>query len=231
MIKHLQSKLFVVTFLVALICFSCSKDDNTEKAMYVKGLFSFTNTDVWPARYQLLLAGFGSDTLNPLAFSIIENPGEKTLTTVDIPKLSAEARLIKLIIANQAKQPIYTLYRKEFPGALDTLELAGVDIKLLTFNRLQAQVLKSCIVCHGGSSGAAAAGLNLTPEQGYAVLVNQNSTHSSKKRVVPQNTAASFVVDVLRNKQTEFVHSASNTIDEEDIVLFEKWIGNGALKD
>lgn len=210
--------------------YSCSKSDDTPEAkVTVKAGYTFSKTQVWPSRYKIMFGAFGKDTLNPQVYAEVSNPGENILFPVVLNDVTESAALVKLYIANTAKQPVFTLSRKEITVSSATVELPNETIDLLSYPRVQSQVFSSCVACHGGSSGLPAAGLNLTPADSYSNIVNKASTHSSKNRIKPGSVAESFLVDVLKNQQTGFVHSASNTIAEEDVLLIEKWIEAGAL--
>jgi hypothetical protein len=221
--------IYGVLFVVAAFLISCSqKDEVLEKTFQVNASFSFSNTQVWPERYQIIVGAFGSDTINPLVYKIISNPGEEVTANISLTEIPESASNIKLYIANLAKQPVYTLTEQSISAQAGNLELTNSKVSLLTYTRIQKQVFSSCIVCHGGASGSPAAGLNLMFEQSYTNLVNHVAEYSTKMRVEPENTNNSFLIDVLRKKQSVFTHSASNTIAEEDIILIEQWIGTGA---
>jgi hypothetical protein len=221
--------IYGVLFVLAAFLISCSeKDEVLEKTFQVNASFSFSNTQVWPERYQIIAGAFGSDTTNPLVYKIISNPGEEVATNISLTGIPESASNIKLYIANHAKQPVHTLSEQSVSAKAGNLELTNSKVSLLTYTRIQKQVFSSCTVCHGGSSGSPAAGLNLMFKQSYANLVNHISMNSTKMRVEPGNVNNSFLTDVLRKKQSIFTHTASNTIAEEDIILIEHWIETGA---
>lgn len=219
--------MLTITFLS-----SCQKDDKEpEKTFGVGASFSFTGTQSWPERYQVVLGAFGSDTLHPLQYKVLDTPDESTDITMTLDEVSEKATLIKLYLANTAKQPVYVFYRYILPQPFAGISIPKQSITLVTFSRVQTQVFSSCSICHGGASGSPAAGLYLTAGNSFENLVSHLSANSSKMRVKPGNTGESFLIDVLRKRQTVFTHTASNTIAEEDIALIEEWITMGAWND
>lgn len=211
------------------IAWSCSKDEPQKNTFEVKAVFSFTQTDVWPERYKIILGAFGTDTVNPLVFSGIPRQQEGVAANFFLENIPEDAATIRVCVTNQSDRTVYTLFRYDVAGVSGVTDIPENEIRLLSFGRVQAQVLNNCTACHGGASGLPAAGLNLMPGHSYAGLVNQDAVNSAKKLVEPGNAGNSFLTDVLRKRQTTFDHSASNTVPEEDIVLTELWIEAGAV--
>lgn len=225
-----MKNLLIFTFTAALLLSTACSESNDiiEETYKIEATLSFSQTDVWPQRYQILAGAFGADTITPLLFTKVANIGDDMPTTVSLPTTPASAKSFRVYIANQANQPIFTLYQEPISSQTATIQIPNQEIALLSFNRIQKQVFTNCTTCHGGSSGLPAADLNLMPHFSYTNLLDITATNSKKKRVVANSLNESFVIDVIRKKQSNFVHSASNTVATEDIELVEKWISVGA---
>lgn len=213
---------------IALFC-SCGNKNNTaqpqSKSIHLS--FSFSNTQTWPQRYQIILGSFAGTSKTPLSYKALEKTSDGSIQKLQLD-VSETAENVCLYLANTARQPICIFWQSNVSGASTQTEVIPIDI--LNYQRIQAQVFNTCLACHGGSSGLPAGGLNLLEAQSWNNLVNQPSAHSSKKRVVPFDAKQSFIIQVMEQDNINFSHSASNTIVTEDIELTKQWIEKGAVK-
>ena len=220
--------IFLISVTIIATAVSCSEEEQTnENTFEVKATFRFKQTDVWPQHDKIIFGAFGKDTLNPLIYKEISVSEENESSIVTLNRVP-EGSTIKVCISNPSNQTLFTFFSYGPLNYSSFVEIPQNEINLLSFSRVQAQVLNNCTACHGGSSGLPAADLNLMPGLSYNNLVDHPSTYSEKMRIVRGNADNSFLIDVLRKRQDIFTHSASNTIEEEDIMLIEHWIEAGA---
>ncbi|MDZ7315462.1 MAG: hypothetical protein ONB24_04995 [candidate division KSB1 bacterium] len=96
----------------------------------------------------------------------------------------------------------------------------------ITFSAIQQTIFTpQCVSCHGGSYPAA--GLNLEAGKAYEALVNVPSASSPQKRVVPFNSAESYLVWVLDGKQAPLM-PPSGRLAQAQIDSVIAWIDRGA---
>ena len=104
----------------------------------------------------------------------------------------------------------------------------------VTFSRIQKEIFTvSCALsgCHTGAN--AAAGLDLSSGKAYSNLVNvQSAFDANILRVVPGNSANSFLIKRLRNTgESPSIMPPQGKLNEAAIQLVETWITNGAIND
>ncbi|MDE7108999.1 MAG: hypothetical protein K2O49_03385, partial [Muribaculaceae bacterium] len=89
----------------------------------------------------------------------------------------------------------------------------------------------TCSQCHG-ATGHAAAGLDLLPEQAYAMLVGVSSTViPDEMRVAPGDASASTLWQALATDISDaWAFSHSNLLTFEKTGFIESWINKGAEK-
>jgi hypothetical protein len=220
--KHL----YLIT--IAALLFGCAADEAEPEVTHrVAASFGFTDTDTWPERYQITMGAFAGTSITPLAYVNLTKPADGV--TVDaVLNVPEKADNIQLYVANSAHQIVSVFYKYALDGFTADVSIPHQPIGLVSYTRVQGQVFVTCIACHGGASGLPAANLNLTEGQSHSNLIDVTATFSTKKRVVPNDTAQSFIIDVLRERNLTFAHTASMTIDDEDVELLKKWIVAGA---
>jgi len=199
-----------------------------EKANWdVQVSLSFTDAQYWPEGQQIRVGAFASgDTKNPVASIGVSKPsGENTQVAIgSIPEGTYRFKLYVTENSNY-KADLADLGEE---AVISDLSLSKTGITLISFDRVQRQVLNSCILCHGGSSGQLAANLNLMPGKSYAQLVGVSSVKSPTFiRVNPESATYSYLVKVL-NKDIDFDHAASSSATVADKQLITDWINEGA---
>jgi len=199
-----------------------------EKASWnVQVSLSFTDSQYWPEGQQIRVGAFNAgDMKNPVASVVVTRPsGENTQFAIgSIPEGTyqfkvylTENSIYKVDLADLGEEAV-----------ISDLSLAKTGITLISFDRVQRQVLNSCILCHGGSSGQLAANLNLMPGKSYAQLVGVSSVKNPTFiRVNPESATYSYLVKVL-NKDIDFDHAASSSATVADKQLITDWINEGA---
>lgn len=190
-------------------------------------LLSFTDTQYWPEGQQIRVGAFTSgDMKNPVASIGVGKPsGENTQVAIgSIPEGTYRFKLYVTENSNY-KADLADLGEETVAG---DLSLSKTGITLITFDRVQRQVLNACILCHGGSSGQLAANLNLMPGKSYAQLVGVPSVKNPAFiRVNAESATYSYLVKVL-NKDIDFDHAASSSATAADKQLITDWINEGA---
>lgn len=218
---------FVLTLLVMAL--ACTHEYiPEEKAIWnVQVSLSFTDVPYWPEGQQIRVGAFSADDpKNPVASIGVSKPsGENILVAIGaVPEGIYQFKVYVTENANY-KSDIASLGEEDVSG---DLSLSKIGITLISFDRIQRQILNSCILCHGGSSGQLAANLNLMPGKSYAQLVGVPAfKNSSFQRVNVGSGTYSYLVKVL-NKDIDFDHAASSSATAADKQLITDWINEGA---
>ncbi len=193
----------------------------------IRAELSFADAQYWPLGQQIRLGAFASgDTKNPVASIGIEKPvsGKAVVAIGAVPE---GTYLVKVYVTENTVFKADIADLGEFNVNSDQA-LTKNDIKLVTFSRIQQQILNSCILCHGGSSGQLAANLNLMPGKSYTQLVGIPAyKNASFLRVHAGSGNYSYLYKVL-NKDIDFDHAASSSASSADKQLIFDWINDGA---
>lgn len=199
-----------------------------EKAAWnVQVSLSFTDAQYWPEGQQIRVGAFSADDpKNPVASIGVGKPsGENILVAIGaVPEGIYEFKVY--VTENVTYKSDIANLGEEVVGS--DLSLSKSGITLLSFDRIQRQILNSCILCHGGSSGQLAANLNLMPGKSYTQLVDIPAyKNASFQRVKVGSGTYSYLVKVL-NKDIDFDHAASSSATASDKQLITDWINEGA---
>ena len=206
-------------------------DSESIDGVSVSASFGFLHTETYPVSDEVLFGAFG-DSEVPIVSKTVSKPANDEVIMVSLSNIPENTISIRLSLAKSGRNAFYTFYEKKMDGFLtDDVVIPEQTINLLKYERIQQQVFTQCIACHGGSDYAAA-GLYLTADRSFDNLVNvpADVENSSKRRVEPNNVAGSFLIDVLQ-EQAGLTYNHSNGISslkDDDIVLLEEWIRNGA---
>lgn len=196
----------------------------------VQVLLSFSDAQYWPEGQQIRVGAFATnDAKNPVTSIGVGKPSGENIQ-VAIGAVPEGTYQFKVYVTENAnyKSDIANLGEKVVNS---DLTLSETGIKLVSFDRIQRQILNSCILCHGGSSGQLAANLNLMPGKSYAQLAGVPAyKNSSFLRVNLGSATYSYLVKVL-NKDIDFDHAASSSATVADKQLITDWINEGAKND
>ncbi len=228
-------------FTVCLLLSSCDSGDIYPKEEKPTGIsvnanFRFQHVGAFPITdYEIYMGAFDDESSVPLTSKIIAKPKENANVNITLDNIPNNTAFIRLCLAQSDKKIIHVFY--ETPAILTStnkITIQEQQINLLEYNRIQQQVFKQCIACHGGSSKAAA-NLYLIPDSSYGNLVDRHATKSAKKRVEAFSVEGSFLVDVLTKSKDEvglsYPHSTGlSSLKKEDVTLVEEWIKDGAKK-
>jgi hypothetical protein len=229
----------VVLLFLLLFCYSCDSGDiypddkQTEEVnINVDANFSFTNIDAFPKNYTIVLGAFIGTSPYPLSYQAIAKPTGSESVHISLSKLPKGTTQLALALMEKVdNKKRHVFYAYSIGNESEDIEIDEV-IDLATFARVQNQVFTpQCIQCHG--AGGLAAGLDLTEENAYSMLVDMPSheDNSFKNRVTKYSLQNSFLLDVL----TEVVptvttnHTTLSSLDaDDDINLIKAWIIAGA---
>ncbi len=233
-------KQLVSLFLwTALFCQACDDGKiyppNPDEATGGKATLNtlFTGIEAWPSEYLLIMAAFGEDESMPVISKIISPPKQETTpVSVTLNGLSNEIKKITVSIANQGRQPLFHCYSQNVENMGEAqIELAVNEINLASYSRIQQQVFNNyCTTCHGAGDYAAG-DLDLTEEQSYANLVNQEASLAPEGEsfVHPGEASNSFLVTILKEDLIRYNHT--DVLPEDELItLIETWINQGAEK-
>ena len=230
-------RLFVGFLLFSVSFTSCDSGDiypvdpDTIDGTSISASFRFLHTETYPVSYEVLFGAFG-DSEVPIVSKTVPKPSNDGAIIVSLSNIPEGSTTIRLSLSKSGRNAFYTLYEMKLDGLpAEDIVVSEQTINLLQYGRLQQQVFTQCVACHGGSDYAAA-GLNLTADLSFDNIVDVPSEEepSSKKRVEPNNVAGSFLIDVLKGQAgLTYNHSTGiSSLKDDDIVLLEEWIRNGA---
>lgn len=218
---------FALVFLV--IAAACTHEYiPEEKANWnVQVSLSFTDVPYWPEGQQIRVGAFSSDDpKNPVASIGVSKPSGENIQ-VAVGAVPEGIYQFKVYVTENAnyKSDLADLGKE---AVSSDLSISKSGITLVSFDRIQRQILNSCILCHGGSSGQLAANLNLMPGKSYVQLVGIPAyKNSSFQRVNAGSGTYSYLIKVL-NKDIDFDHAASSSATASDKQLITDWINEGA---
>lgn len=219
----------ILFILMVIEFFSCTHEYIPEEKpnWNVRAELSFADAQYWPSGQQIRLGAFAADnSKNPVASIGIDKPASGK-TEVAIGAVPQGTYQVKVYVTEN------TVYKADIADlgefkVNEALALTKTGITLVTFSRVQQQVLNSCILCHGGSSGQLAANLNLMPGKSYAQLAGIPAyKNASFLRVNSGSGNYSYLYKVL-NKDIDFDHAASSSATSADKQLILDWINDGA---
>ena len=156
----------------------------------VTGCGDFYGTD-----YSVVLAAFcEGNRFASVTKTVSDGSEDVTLTNI-----SGDAASVELCVINRLRERIFTLATLPLTSGQTgeiTFEIGKADAS--PFNVIETGVFATtCSQCHG-ATGHAAAGLDLLPEQAYAMLVGVSSTViPDEMRVAPGDASASTLWQAL----------------------------------
>lgn len=188
----------------------------------VMGCGAFYGTD-----YSVVLAAFSESNRFASITKTVGDGREEIL----LSNISGDATSVELCVINRLRERIFTLASLPLsPGQTGevTFEIGKADAS--PFCVIEKGIFATtCSQCHG-ATGHAAAGLNLLPEQAYAMLVGCASTViPDGTRVEPGEASASILWQALATDLSDswaFSHSNLLTFEKTDFI--ESWINKGA---
>lgn len=183
---------------------------------------------------KLVLAAYADHSETPISLTHIKRTEvtENVTDTFRVLYVTEAATLLRLAITDQSNQIIYTLSEVALPNDHKDVVLDFGHKKLVSFGRLQQQLLdRSCITCHKASDGSA--GLSLDAASSYEMMVNKTSTTDASINIVePYSPNASMIYKRLTDETIgHYHHTTLSTLKENDIELLRVWIINGAKQD
>ena len=160
-----------------------------------------------------------------------DSDGEASVT---LSGVSMEATTVELCMINKLRKRIVSYYTVDCSGEGDVIDMQVGDVNVDMFDAVQNEVFDNhCIMCHGGSTSAAA-GLYLTEGRSYDALVNvPSSRRPGSVLVEPGSSEDSFLHAVLMGDAPEDRHGHEDILSVSYmhlIMLLDEWIDNGAKK-
>lgn len=204
------------------------KPDGTD--IDVNATFRFSHIETFPESYKVIFGSFKDDSPYPISSVVISKPSSDKDLSISLNNIPKEATYVALyLVQEHSNAQIYPFYKYTIDSPLEEdLEIPLQEIDLAVSGRIQHQVFSQCLQCHGGS-GFAAAGLYLTEDKSFSMLVNGTAKNSAEKKLVtPHNAQGSFLMDVLKGEALQSRHSSLSSLKDDDITLVEQWINDGA---
>lgn len=216
---------------------------STAQGMSVRLTGTLQGVDRWSDHYDIVLAAFtpGSDYTSiqkSLAVDHVEGKPD-TLLLSGIPP---EVGSIELCVVDRLRERIATLHRIDVTDAMrsrprDTLrmEVGSIDVSMFSVvERLVFAERGECTRCHGDPSRAAGH-LSLLAGNAHSALVGHASAlDPSQTRVLPGNSAESWLVRVLTpgneslTRYADHPNILNNEVDLKYLKLLKDWIDDGA---
>ena len=229
---------YFVMLLFAFAAFSCDSGDIYPKErdngsnINVSASFQFINLEAFPENYKIVFGSFNDESIYPISSKLLTKPSTDEAVTVSLTNIPEDATYLALYLVQEySNSKIYPFFTYPIETSLnEDFELSLQKIDLTNFGRVQKQVFSQCIQCHGGSDFAAA-NLHLTDDRSYSELVNITALRNPNKLLVnPYNLQNSYLIDILRGEALQNQHSSLSSLKDDDVVLVEEWIKNGAKK-
>ncbi len=182
--------------------------------------------------YSLVLAVFeeGSD------FAEVSKAVEAGDSKVEINNVKVEEGRAELCVINSLRKRVLTLASIDIPkspaenGGVVSFEVG--DVNVAPFEAISSRIFSTaCIQCHGGTSHSAA-GLNLSREQAYSMLVNvPSAVEEGMFRVRPEEITESTLWEaVATDASAHWSFNHSNLLTAEESGFISNWIEKGAEK-
>lgn len=209
---------------------ACTKDKAyIETKISISAKFVIEDPEFWPNGQDVIFGIFKPGNYIAEKYIELTKPEEDILEIVlkDIDPGEYNCKLF-LSVNDQIIAVLAEYGTEEFS---ENTVLSEKSFSFISLNRVQQQVFNSCITCHGSSSGQAAAELILLEGMSYGNLVNTEAKNSEMLRVKPFSPDESYLVNVLNMEDLSFDHSASSSLDNDDIALVISWIEKGATAD
>lgn len=214
--------------LLLLCLFACSSSDDTTTETYtVSGAVTINDPEFW-IDGQTIQVGLFIDETTPEYSTTLQEPTAAESINFSFSNVEEGTYTCKVYVAENGvyKTDLYSYSAKNINA---TTNLGTVSTNLLSYTRVQNQLISKCTQCHGGAAGEPAADLILLEDESYANLVNVESTNSDLLRVKTDDATNSFIINVLQLDDLSFEHPSSSLATTTDIELVKLWINNGAL--
>ncbi|MCW3785327.1 hypothetical protein [Plebeiibacterium sediminum] len=221
----------IIYGITALLLVACTHpyEPDVANTWNVNVELSFTDPEFWPENQQIRVGLFTEESSrNPMVSKAINQPESNEPFQISISDVEEGDYTAQVYITENGIYKVSLSALNHLSIYSDTMEKTDA-IQLITFNRVQKQVLNNCVVCHGSSAGDIAADLNLTQGYSYENLVGITSYKRPEMvRVYAGSAEFSYLIHVL-NEDINFNHAASSSASDEDIQLVMEWIEEGAL--
>ena len=140
-----------------------------------------------------------------------------------------------ICITSLSHKLIYHIYTTETGKGLSAeIDAGTIEMKSL-YSFVQDGIFNSrCISCHG--DGGTAAGLDLTKDKSYEMLIGKPATTDpSCVRVVAGNATESYLYrimteDTLEANESGYNHPMNVNLRNDMTLLIKEWINSGACK-
>jgi hypothetical protein len=222
-IKNLRL-LFLLVFLAV---YSCSSEGTPTETYTISGSIIINDSDNYIDSQIINVGLFINETVPEYSITL-EKPTNQEAIPYSFQNVDEGTYTCKIYVAENGvyKTDLYSYNSKNIN---ETTNLGTASVNLLTYSRVQSQLINKCIQCHGGAAGEPAAGLILLENESYTNLVNAESTYSDLLRVKTYDTTNSFLIHVLENNNLSFEHPSSTLATEADLELVKLWINKGAI--
>ncbi len=238
----MKKYIYICCLISVAFLSSCDSGDiypekEKQTGLSVSTSFRFLHTGAFSTSdYEIILGLYTNEgATTPVSSKVLSKPQENKLVNVTLDNVPENATYLRLALVRTGKETMYVFYESPIdPLSGSNIILPEEEINLLAYSRIQQQVFRQCVACHG-SGDRVSGNLYLTADKSYENLVDAQSRKSTKKRVYPLFTEESFLMDVL-TKENEIVglnydhHKGISSLKGDDITLLNEWIKDGAEK-
>ena len=233
-----------IVFIMAWLLACCDGGDILEKSVsfsnsgkIIKLSATLSGVGSWNDEYDVALAGYTADSKYAVLQRVIPSTtADGTHVDMILNNVSRSVHTVELVITNRLRERILTLASIPLDvhqDDRDTIRMNLGEMNVDLLGSVQYGIFgKACVKCHG-ENGRSAAGLNLTKDYCYDMLVNQKATTQEGilrvKAGDSENSLLSLILqegneDLLRVNHTEIFTSEFKNNIENTRFLIDKWI-------
>lgn len=190
---------------------------------------TLSGTDTWSQDYNVVLAGFRSDSEYALISKNVQPDADGTCD-MELTGIPSDVETVELCVVDRLRRKVASFATTPCDATGSGI-IEDVNVDVSQAEAVQQEVFNTtCVNCHGGSSFAAG-GLDLTKGHAFVNLVNAGSVKEpGLMRVRPGEADNSVLWRILSTDESaswKYDHSVE-VVNQVRLELIRDWIENGA---